>query len=218
MNGDDFYLFLPSNASTDIYPHNDGSSFKIALPTKYELHGDEWQVGLASIVYPHTWINLSQHYTPESLFFARIGNSRRPEKFNNVQDYYDEYWVPLHIHEGDYRTAGDVIRGMERALRVTFGDRLADEEFKFSYTNNHPTITIQRASTLAINPWIVNKLEIAEAYGDQPYGKRYFRQSGLDSSNPRNSYLRLGVDEYHGGFTQGSDSFWLATTLDKPIH
>ena len=94
MNGDDFYLFLPSNASTDIYPNNNGSSFKIALPNNYELHGDEWQVALASIIYPNTWINISQHYTPESLFFGRIGRDRRPNKFNDIKKYEDEYWVP----------------------------------------------------------------------------------------------------------------------------
>ena len=107
---------------------------------------------------------------------------------------------------------------MERGLRFTFGDRLVDQEFKFTYENNHPTITIQRASALAINPWIVNKLEIAEVYGDQPYGRRYFRQSGLDASDPLNTFLRLGADEYRGDFTHGTDAYWLATTLDKPIH
>ena len=43
----DFYLTLPSNASTSMYPKNGPSGFKVALPNVYELHGDEWQVGLA---------------------------------------------------------------------------------------------------------------------------------------------------------------------------
>ena len=49
----DFYLTLPSNASTSMYPKNGPSGFKVALPNVYELHGDEWQVGLGEHVGEH---------------------------------------------------------------------------------------------------------------------------------------------------------------------
>ena len=50
----DFYLTLPSNAGISVYAKNGPSGFKVALPDVHELHGDERQVGLASLVYPHT--------------------------------------------------------------------------------------------------------------------------------------------------------------------
>ena len=35
----DFYLTLPSNASTSVYPNNGPSGFKVALPNVHELQG-----------------------------------------------------------------------------------------------------------------------------------------------------------------------------------
>ena len=46
-----------------MYPMNGPSGFKVALPNVHELHGDEWQVGLASLVYPHTLVNMPDPLT-----------------------------------------------------------------------------------------------------------------------------------------------------------
>ena len=69
----DFYLTLPSNASTSMYPKNGPSGFKVALPNVYELHGDEWQVGLASLVYPRTWVNMPGSTAEELKEFRHQG-------------------------------------------------------------------------------------------------------------------------------------------------
>ena len=63
----DFYLTLPSNASTSVYPKNGPSGIKVALPNVHELHGDEWQVRLASLIYPRTWVNIGGIVSKETV-------------------------------------------------------------------------------------------------------------------------------------------------------
>ena len=129
----DFYLTLPSNASTSMYPKNGPSGFKVALPNVYELHGDDWQVGLASLVYPHTWVNMPgstaeelKEFRHQGVFYARILSRRRPAKYKFKFKYPDEYWVALHVAQGHYRTLGDFLKGIRQALRDEFGEDLAD--------------------------------------------------------------------------------------------
>ena len=49
----DFYAFLPSNASPDVYPDNTTSHFTIELSKRTELHG-QWQAALIELHYPNT--------------------------------------------------------------------------------------------------------------------------------------------------------------------
>jgi hypothetical protein len=57
---DEFYVFLPSNIRSDIFPENKTSKYSTALPNNLELgEGDIWEVCLAEITYPHTWFNIT---------------------------------------------------------------------------------------------------------------------------------------------------------------
>ena len=49
----DFYAFLPSNASPEVYRDNKTSHFKIELSKRMELHG-QWQAALIELHYPNT--------------------------------------------------------------------------------------------------------------------------------------------------------------------
>lgn len=49
-----FYIILPSNTKVD---GNKTNSFRVRLPQKLEFNS-EWNVGLAVLVYPHTWPSL----------------------------------------------------------------------------------------------------------------------------------------------------------------
>jgi hypothetical protein len=57
MSGTHFYLTLPSNASLDVFPDNKTTEYRVKLPQPIELDGN-WEVGLYSISYPHTWYTL----------------------------------------------------------------------------------------------------------------------------------------------------------------
>jgi len=49
-----FYMTLPSNSSLNILPNNTLTEYKVKLPEHVNLIGT-WDVGLASITFPHTW-------------------------------------------------------------------------------------------------------------------------------------------------------------------
>ncbi|KAL3099298.1 hypothetical protein niasHT_022442 [Heterodera trifolii] len=51
MPSNSFYVILPSNTSVD---GNRTNSFRVRLPRKIQFNS-EWEVGLAVIVYPHSW-------------------------------------------------------------------------------------------------------------------------------------------------------------------
>ena len=47
-----FYLTLPSNASTQFYPENNPGHYKVKLPRNIFLPENDWEVALASISFP----------------------------------------------------------------------------------------------------------------------------------------------------------------------
>lgn len=51
-----FHVTLPSDNSLDTYPNNTASRFTVKLPDRIELQ-DDYEVGLAELMYPHTWFN-----------------------------------------------------------------------------------------------------------------------------------------------------------------
>ncbi len=55
---DHFYITLPSNSSEDVYGKQSLCSFKTHLAKPLHLDVSEWEVGLAEIIYPHTWKNV----------------------------------------------------------------------------------------------------------------------------------------------------------------
>ena len=130
----DFYLTLPSNASTSVYPNNGPSGFKVTLPNVYELHGDEWQVGLANLIYPRTWVNKPgptveelKEFRYQGVFYTRIFSRRRPARYNDQTKYPDERWVPLHVAQGHYKTVENTMKGICQALCDEFGQSLVDQ-------------------------------------------------------------------------------------------
>ena len=53
-----FYITLLSDSSMEYYPDNTVAKFTTKLPEAVELNGD-YEVGLAEIIYPHTWCNIN---------------------------------------------------------------------------------------------------------------------------------------------------------------
>ena len=120
----DFYLTLPSNANTSVYPNNGPSGFKFTLPNIYELHGNEWQVGLANLIYPRTWwiglappMNIERVSSPRGILCSD----------NDDSQYRDERWVPFHVAQGHYETVQNFMKWIRQPLREEFGQSLADQ-------------------------------------------------------------------------------------------
>ena len=86
---DDFYVTLPSNASTDEFQANAPYHFTVRLPRPLHLPGEGWKVGLSSLSLPDTRANLyrlvpKQQY-PFSLKWIVLRNGKRTKRRTTVQ-------------------------------------------------------------------------------------------------------------------------------------
>ena len=64
MQDNDFYLTLPSNASSNLFPSNSKSHYRVALPRQIRLKEEEdWEVGLHHVVYPLSWSDIPRECT-----------------------------------------------------------------------------------------------------------------------------------------------------------
>jgi hypothetical protein len=55
---DQFYFILTSDGSPNMYPGNKTSSFQVSLTKQLDFGEDDWEVGLQSINYPYSWVNV----------------------------------------------------------------------------------------------------------------------------------------------------------------
>lgn len=78
-----FYIVLPSNSSTNIYPNNTVTSFRVKLAHPLVLNG-LWEVALSEIQYPRTWHNISETGSKSKLYI--LG---RPIEFDIDEAYYN---------------------------------------------------------------------------------------------------------------------------------
>ena len=109
MASDDFYLVLPSNSSTSMYPNNTLAQYVTNLPRRVCLSG-EWECGLTEIHYPHDWYN--------------VRNARLTIAHGDSLD------TDRHIDDGYYDSPNVLVRALngEKGGRVKFSyDRVTQK-------------------------------------------------------------------------------------------
>ena len=77
---DNFYVVLPSNASTDLFPDNSQSRFRVRLRHPLQLHGS-WEVGVAEIHMPLYWFNIDEDNDHLELTWANAPQKRVPPNY-----------------------------------------------------------------------------------------------------------------------------------------
>ena len=92
---DHFYITLPSNSSEDVYGKQPMSSYKTYLAKQLDLNVDEWEVGLAELIYPHTWFNLI-----DATFSIKIQNDT------------EWGWFDLRVPDALYETPQDLMQAI----------------------------------------------------------------------------------------------------------
>lgn len=96
---DHFYITLPSNSSEDVYGKQPMSSYKTYLAKQLDLNVDEWEVGLAELIYPHTWFNLI-----DATFSIKI------------QEDNEWGWLDLRVPDALYETPQDLMQAITDAV------------------------------------------------------------------------------------------------------
>ena len=100
MDNTQFYLWLPSNSSMDVFPSNTLSEFRVRLPQSITLT-DEWEVALTEIHYPHSWKNVRGDFW--NRFYIKQGD--------DVKAYI--------VREGHYSSVQSIVNAMNTLIDNT---------------------------------------------------------------------------------------------------
>ncbi|KAJ1138775.1 hypothetical protein NDU88_005156 [Pleurodeles waltl] len=101
MENSPFYITLPSNASKDMFPDNQISSYTVKLAKPVDLKGP-WEVALTEIQYPRTW----NTFTKADVKF----HIKRPQ---------DALTYNLSFPHGYYPTVATVVDAINKSIAST---------------------------------------------------------------------------------------------------
>lgn len=141
MESRQFYVTLPSNSSMTIFPNNTLAKYKVKLPEHINLTGS-WEVGLASITYPHTWYN--------------IRDENRRYYYDNGRGAWDVGLIPV----GYYTTVDDLINQIKQGLQ---NDGITGISLKFDDISHKVTITLDKGKKL----YFENDLGVILGFGKE---------------------------------------------------
>ena len=125
---DHFYVTLPSNSSEDYYGKQPMSSFKTRLAKPIELDVDDWEVGLAEIIYPHSWHNVA-----DGKFRIKLLNEG------------EWVWKDVEIPSALYETPQQLVQTMNDEVKIELGQ---DQRDNIHFVYNH----LLRKLTACISP------------------------------------------------------------------
>ena len=114
----EFSITLPSNVKNNgRFGENSISNYKTLLKHRINLNPqDNWQVGLAQIIYSMSWFNVKKSYRIE--FFLIDGSSFTDYKKSKSWDNIDQNEEPLTIHEGYYVSISELVSVINKKLSV----------------------------------------------------------------------------------------------------
>lgn len=124
-----FFMSLPSDSSRRYFPDNKVSHFITQLPIPISLRG-EWEVGLAEIIYPHTWYNVHQG---QNLFGFDTG---------------DGQLIGRHVPPACYESIPDLLKAM------TLAEHENKIEFSYNKVTKRVTIKTEENARVILNEGI----------------------------------------------------------------
>ena len=130
MPPESFYLQCPSNASMHIYPKNTLAQYTINLQTPLVL-GENYEVGLCEIQYPHSWDNVRRGHNTFDISFQ---SPRRAGKWMTMEK---------EIPAGYYATIPELLKAILRVYPSTNKKTmtLTGLEMKFNKTTRRVKIS-----------------------------------------------------------------------------
>lgn len=147
-----FYITLPSNSvKYDVgveNTENTASSFRIKLPQRVRLDG-EWEVGLAELIYPNTWMNLP-NTNNQNVMTLRYQPTRE--------------MISVAIPAGRYETVEELVETIEntlmqksRSLLMQHGDKHVQLKMGISFRLDKETKRV----VMSLIPSVVKKVEMS---------------------------------------------------------
>ena len=132
MSSDDFYVVLPSNTETSVFPNNKTSDYEIPLPRALEFGTSTWEVALVEIFYPFTWENICPPFLQVQFGF---------KDSENIQRYYT-----VKIENGYYKTVSELVDEINSKRGEYFKGKLF-----VNPANNQVKIILQEGENIAFH-------------------------------------------------------------------
>ncbi|GBN72874.1 hypothetical protein AVEN_272301-1 [Araneus ventricosus] len=147
-----FYMTLPSDSSLHYFPNNKISSFVIQLPSPILLEG-RWEVGLAEIIYPHTWYNVNEK---NNIFGFDLGDGKL---------------ITRKIPPGSYETVPDILKAMvlpSHEGKITFKFNANTKRVNEIKTEKNTEVVLQGGlcDLLGFHPHVVEGVEESSFVAD----------------------------------------------------
>ena len=77
IQDNDFYVVLPRNANTNLFPSNTEAFYRVALPPQIQLKDEEdWDVGLHHAIYPFSWFKVPHECDHPHFLFRQFGTQK----------------------------------------------------------------------------------------------------------------------------------------------
>ena len=140
MESGQFYMTLPSNSSMTYFPDNTLAEYKVKLPNHVDL-SESWEVGLASITYPHTWYTIREE-------------NRRFYYYDAGDGVFNSAGLPL----GYYTSTSEIVDALNKAMTT---NGVKGISFQIDSRSQKVTITLKPGQKLSFE----NSLGILLGYG-----------------------------------------------------
>ena len=148
IQDDDFYVILPSNANSNLFPTNTQSFYRVALPRQIHLKDEEdWEVGLHHVIYPFSWFEVPQECDHPHLLFRKFG----------TQKVY-----PVTLPVGRYQTALDIVEGMLRCMNPDYFKVSVDDEWNVTITTHNVWVMVVTPVAQGLG-WITSENKIRQS-------------------------------------------------------
>ena len=148
IQDDDFYVTLPSNANSNLFPTNNESFYRVALPRQIHLKDEEdWEVGLHHVIYPFSWFEVPQECDHPHLLFRKFG----------TQKVY-----PVTLPVGRYQTALDIVEGMLKCMNPQYFKVSVDDEWNVTITTHNVWVMVATPVAQGLG-WITSENKIRQS-------------------------------------------------------
>jgi len=148
IQDDDFYVILPSNANSNLFPTNTESFYRVALPRQIHLKDEEdWEVGLHHIIYLFSWFEVPHECDHPHLLIRKFG----------TQKVY-----PVTLPVGRYQTALDIVEGMLKCMNPQYFKVSVDNEWNITFTTHDIWIMVATPVAQGLG-WITSENKILQS-------------------------------------------------------
>ncbi|CAH1240726.1 Hypp6082 [Branchiostoma lanceolatum] len=124
-----FYVTLPSDGSMDVYPDNTLSTYMTKLSHPIDMKG-EWQVALAEIQYPHTWMNVREGENMLVFFMTDEKDEEDGREYEIVK-----------IAAGYYKDIFQIMEALNEAASLRYPDLFKQHDM-FAYSMAAKRVTM----------------------------------------------------------------------------